>query len=251
MVAGAKRGRHSRKYVVATFPHLLILTSFSSHRSCAVELSSNYLTDNNTRRTLIPTFLPPLMTYRYYPFFVLLTRAPHPVMTVSTNACLKLGLLHHLFPFSCHAINNRKTHAVCCGCSSDILLLHKRRVDLSLTRCTFRFARIFLQPPHSSSRSCLLFLLLLALHIVLAHTSVYVCAQYNALTPRTLDERNNVYALPQGQLSMGFPLTKFENIIRYSNRLPSYPRIDMCSNGLDSSTIILYRHGRNSCRATV
>jgi len=122
-VAGAERGRHSR--------------------NCAVELSSNYLTDNITRRTLIPTFLPPLMTSRYYLSFALLTRALHPVMTVSTNACLKLGLLHHLFPFSCHAINSRKTHAVCCRCSSDISLHHKRCVNLSRTRCTFRFPRIF------------------------------------------------------------------------------------------------------------
>src|SRR5258708_6864572 len=40
------------------------------------------------------------------------------------------------------------------------------------------------QPPYASSRSRLLFLLLLALRIVQAHTSVYVCAQKDAL-PRS------------------------------------------------------------------
>lgn len=186
--------------------------------------------DNITRRTLIPTFLPPLMTSRYYLSFALLTRALHPVMTVSTNACLKLGLLHHLFPFSCHAINGRKTHVVCCRGSSDISLHHKRCVNLSRTRCTFRFPRIFCARLHSSSRSCLLLLLLLALHIVQAHISVYVCAQYNALTPRPLDECNNVYAPLQDQLSMGFMMTNYENMIRYNSCLPNFPRIDLCSN---------------------
>lgn len=68
-----------------------------------------------------------------------------------------------------------------------------------------------LQPSYSSSRCRLLFLLLLALHIVQAHTSVYVCAQYDALTPRPLDERNNVYAPPQDQLSMVFTVTKLRS----------------------------------------
>jgi hypothetical protein len=148
------------------------------------------------------------MTYRYYPSFALLTRALHPVMTVSTNACLKLGLLHHLFPFSCHAINNRKTHAVCCR-HSDISLLHKRRVHLPRTRCAFRFPCIFCS---RLTLARLLFLLLLALHIVQAHISVYVCAQYNALTTRPLDERNNVVRIATGITIYGI----------YSDQLTSY-----------------------------
>ncbi|KAF8492019.1 hypothetical protein F5888DRAFT_944333 [Russula emetica] len=128
------------------------------------------------------------MTSRYYPSFALLTRALHPVMTVSTNARLKLGLLHHLFPFSCHAINGRKTHAVCCRCSSDISLLHKRRVNFVTHALHISFPSHLLQPPHSSSRSHLLFILLLA-PIVQAHTSVHVCSQYNERpTARPLDE---------------------------------------------------------------
>jgi hypothetical protein len=52
---------------------------------------------------------------------------------------------------------------------------------LSCTRCTFRSQ---------------------------AHTSRYVCAQYNALNPRPTDERNNVYSPPQDQsLVLGFPLS--------------------------------------------
>jgi hypothetical protein len=81
----------------------------------------------------------------------------------------------------------------------------QRRVNLS--RIAHFVSLASFAPPHSSSRSRLLLLLLLAPHIVQAHTSVYVCAQYNALTPRPLDECNNVYAPPQDQLCMGLTVT--------------------------------------------
>jgi hypothetical protein len=183
---------------------LLIHTSsfFSSHCSCAVELSSNYLTYNNSRRTLIPPFLPTLliMTSRCYPSFALLTRALHPVMSVSTNACLKLGLLHNLFPFSCHAINPRKTHAACCT------LLHKRRVYLSRMRCTFRFPRIFCDR--------------LTLSRTLACCSYYYYTLYRP-THLYMYVRNITLSLPtlappQDQLFMVFTVTDFEIIVRYN-----------------------------------
>lgn len=145
------------------------------------------------------------MTSRYYPSFALLTRALHPVMTVSTNACLKLGLLHHLFPFSCHAINDRKTHAVSCIIGAPRIYHYSTNVASTCHHALHISSSSHnLQPPHSSSRSRPLFLLLLAPYIVQAHTSVYVCAQYNALTPRPLD-----------QLYTGFTVTNFEIIIRY------------------------------------
>src|SRR5712675_2056827 len=114
MVAGVKRGRHSRQYVVTPSRYV---SSFADHplflflfltAQLRRRISPNYLTNNNTRRTLTPSFFSLLMTSRYYPSFALLSRALHPAMTVSTNACLKLGLPHDLFPFSSDAVNGRK-----------------------------------------------------------------------------------------------------------------------------------------------
>ena len=146
----------------------------SSCCSCAVELSSNYLMDNNTRRTLIPPFLPTtLMTSRYYPSFALLIRAPHPVMTVYTNTCLKLGLLHHLFPFLCHA---RKRTPCVVGASRIYHYSTDVAVNLSRTRCTFRFPRIFCDRLTLARALACCPYYLLALHIVQAHICICMCS---------------------------------------------------------------------------
>lgn len=94
-----------------------------------------------------------------------------------------------------------------------------------------------LQLPYSSSR-CRLFLLLLALHIVQAHISVYVCAQYDALTPRPLDERNNVYAPPQDQLFMVLTVTKLRSTYD-TTAIQQFtcPCIDICSDYSNRRTI--------------
>ena len=148
--------------------------------------------DNDTRRTLIPSFLPPLMTPRSYPFFCFAYSGSTSVMTISTNACLKLGLLHRLFFFFwnglCNATNGRKTHAVFC---ISISLHHERLPSLPRVERSEPFPRAFcirhtpalLRAVPTTPISTVLY----------RHTHLYVCAQYSALARarlRSLEERN-------------------------------------------------------------
>ena len=155
------------------------------------------MTDNDTRRTLIPSFPPPLMTSRSYPFFCFAYSGSTSVMTISTNACLKLGLLHHLFLFSWNglynATNGRKTHAMCCGCSLDILLHHECLPSSPRVEHSELFPRtIYIRHTPVS---------LPAVPTTPSFTyctdprHLYVCVQYSALARarlRSLEERNKI-----------------------------------------------------------
>jgi hypothetical protein len=129
--------------------------------------------DNDTRRTLIPSFFPPLMTPRSYPFFCFAYSGSTSVMTISTNACLKLGLLHRLFFFFwnglCNTTNGRKTHAV--FCISISLHWHHERSPQLATRRTFRAVPSrLLHPPHTHALACCSYFYLY--RIVQRHASV-------------------------------------------------------------------------------
>lgn len=100
---GGRRGKRTAHLVVRStaISSLLLLLLidiyfFFPRRSRAVELSSNHLTDDYMRRTPTPSFFPSINDNPSYSHFCLLIRALVLVMTISTDACSKLGLLHRL-----------------------------------------------------------------------------------------------------------------------------------------------------------
>jgi len=138
-------------------------------------------------------------------FPCLLTRGLDLVMTLSTNACSKLGLLHYIFLFleiaMCIATDGRKTDVVCCGRSLDILPVYTHLVFSPRQGALPRIALSYPCAPPSTASHCALPLattshpplpFLLPLPSVLYRpTQLYVCAQYNALA-RSRTSNNNV-----------------------------------------------------------
>lgn len=182
MENGGRHGRRTAHLGVRSTAISSSLLFADPYPSRAVELSPSYLMDHRMRRTPLPSsfsFVAHDISLLFFP--CLLTGGLDLVTTLSTNACLKLGLLDYIFLFleigMCIATDGRKMDAVCCGHSLDIFSTAVTVPSpLSLSPSL---------PWHSSY----------ALPSVLYRpTQLYVCAQYNALA-RSRTSNNNVKPL--------------------------------------------------------